>query len=369
MKVLVINWRDIQNPDAGGAEVHIDELLKRKPNDWEVDFVSATFPGCAPETDLHGYHVIRIPNNLFFHLTFKHYWKKDFSKRGYDLVIDDISKIPLKTPNYITQPPLLAIHHHIHGKSLYQELSFPMAFYVITAEKFGLKRYAQTPFLAVSRSNELALKKLAAFQNITVIENGIDLSEIQNADFAKFKKPTLIYFGRLKKYKRVDHLLQAFSMVLKDFPDAEFHIGGKGDDSERLKSLTKKFGISDSVRFLGFVSNEDKLKLLHGGWVMGITSEKEGWGIVVIEANAAKTPVVGYDVEGLCDSIVDGKSGYLVENGDISAVAEKITRLFRDEELRINLGEGAKKWADRFTWEKAAERFYALCEDVCRKKS
>ena len=138
MNILVINWRDIKNPEAGGAEIHIDEILKRKPSDWNIDFVSSKFKGCKKFETINGYNVYRIFNNFLFNFTFYFYWKFKFSKKKYDLIVDDISKIPLSTPKYIKNIPILAINHHIHGKSMFKELPFFLALYIYLLEKHYL---------------------------------------------------------------------------------------------------------------------------------------------------------------------------------------------------------------------------------------
>lgn len=358
MKVLVINWRDIKNPEAGGAEIHIDEILKRKPSDWEVDFVSASFKNAPKREEINGYKVERIPNNYFFNYTFKKFWKKKYSKRNYDLVIDDISKIPLAAPKYIKNVPLIALNHHIHGKSLFSELNFPLALYVYMAEKHYLKYYKNTPIITVSESSKDDLLRNYKFNEISVINNGIELSQFyQSLKLNKFESPTLIYFGRLKKYKRVDHIIDAFQEILKHFPDANLLIAGRGDDVNRLQKKAA-FVSKNNIKFLGFVADEEKATLLARSWISIIASEKEGWGIGVIESNAAGTPVVGYSAPGLIDSINNGYSGLLAKSGDIKDLSEKILYLLKNESDRNKLSQNAIEWSRNFSWDKAAKLFY-----------
>jgi glycosyltransferase involved in cell wall biosynthesis len=365
MKVLVINWRDIKNPEAGGAEIHIDEILKRKPPDWNVDFVAAEYPGCTPEEDINGYHVIRIPNNFRFNFTFKKYWIERFSKIGYDFVIDDISKIPHAAHRYITDIPYLAIHHHVHGKSMFNELFFPLALYVYVLEKHYLKMYRNTPTLCVSQSNLDALRENFGFNRTILSFTGLTFNEIRgNMQFPKETAPTLLYFGRLKKYKRVEHIIRAFREVLDKFPDAVLWIAGKGDREDSLKKLCISLGIADQVTFFGFVDENKKFELMARSWVYAIASEKEGWGLTVMESSAAGLPVVGYRVEGLIDSISDGYSGYLVDNGRIGMMAERIIELFANPALREKMSKDAVVWASRFSWENTAKEFFEIAERV-----
>lgn len=365
MKVLVINWRDIENPEAGGAEIHIDEILKRKPEDISVDFVSAEFPGCAPAAQIHGYPVERFPDNFLFHYKFKNYWKKIFSRRGYDLVIDDISKIPLSTPKYIRNTPILAIQHHIHGKSLFKELSYPLASYVYWMERLRLGDYRNTPLVAVSESTRNELLQLYPFKCITVSHNGIEF-ELLRSEPKPLKNPVLLYMGRLKRYKRVDHLIRAFQGIHREFPGSKLVIAGKGDDLDRLKALTAELRMEDSVEFTGFVPEERKADLLSKAHVFMMASEKEGWGITVIEANAAALPVVSYDVEGLRDSVQNGYSGLLCENGNIEKLTESVLRLLKNPDQYELFAHNAVEWASRFSWDNMANAFWNIARKTVK---
>ncbi len=361
MKVLVINWRDIKNPEAGGAEIHIDEILKRKPPEWEVDFVSASFKGAPAEEDINGYHIIRIPNNFLFNFTFIYYWFMTFSKNNYDLIIDDISKIPLATPLYIKNTPIVAVDHHIHGKSLFKELPLLMAFYVYILERFFLNFYTIIPIIAVSESTKKELISINNYKKIFVSHNGIEFEFLkQNNPHLIKRRSNILYFGRLKRYKRIDHIIQALLLIKKRIPEAELIIAGKGDDEERLKELVNELKLNESVHFLGFISDNQKSEIIHESTVFMIASEKEGWGISVLEANAGGLPVIGYDVEGLRDSIKEGYSGFLAENGNIEELAGKAILLLENKELMDRMSNESIVWASNFSWDNMALNFYRV---------
>jgi len=369
MKVLVINWRDIKNPEAGGAEVHIDEILKRKPKNWTVDFVCAKYKGCKEIEKIHGYTVYRIPNNFLFNFTFRKYWNKKFKYNNYDLIIDDISKIPLATPRYITNIPIIAIQHHVHDKALFKELPFYLAVYVFLMERYYLTFYKNTPTIVMAQSNKNELESKYQYKKVIISPTGIDIDFIRKSK--KFKKnyyPTLIYFGRLKKYKRIDHILKAFSIVKKAIPEVKLWIGGKGEQESNLKMLARRLKIDKDVSFFGSVSDRKKIELLKRAWVYVIASEKEGWGLTVIEANAVGVPAVGYNVEGLRDSIKEGYSGFLVENNNINLFAKKVAYLLDDNKLLKKMSDQANKWASNFSWDNTAKDFYRIANSILIKK-
>mgnify|MGYP000047010434 CR=1 FL=1 len=365
MKILVQNWRDIKNPEAGGAEVHLHEILKRLARKGhEIVLISSKYKGCKDHEVIDGIKIIRVGNKYFFNFAFFWYYITKLRNEDFDVVIDDVSKIPLCMPFYIRKKPVMAIVHHIHGKTLFKELPLFMALYVYLMERLLIPMfYRKSIIIAVSESTKNELVEFGIpFRNIHVIYNGID-----NGRFAPGNKsdmPLILYFGRVKKYKRLDHLIKAFKYVKEKIPDAQLIIAGKGDNYKELITLSKELGIFDSVDFMGEVSEDKKVKLLQEAWVFVTTSEKEGWGITVIEANACGTPVIAYNVPGLRDSVKHGYNGLLVEDGNIEALANKIVHLLKDDILRDELSKNAIEWAKQFSWDRSAKEFERLIETI-----
>ena len=364
MKILAQNWRDIKNSEAGGAEIHLHEILKRFVNKGhEVVLISSKYRGCKNYENVDGIKIIRIGNKYLFNFIFFWYFIK-FRNEDYNIVIDDVSKIPLCMPFYVKKKPVIAIVHHIHGKTLFRELPLFMALYVYLMERILIPIfYKKSIMITVSESTKNELIKFGIPpKNIHVIYNGIDnrfsLGNKSNA-------PHVLYFGRVKKYKRLNYLIKAFKYIKEKIPEAQLVIAGKGDNYKELIELSKELGIFDSINFVGEVSEEEKVKLLQKAWVFVTPSEKEGWGITVIEANACGTPCIAYDVPGLRDSIINGKTGILVkEDGNIKALAEAIVKILLDEELREKLSKNAIEWAKRFSWDRSAEEFEKVIKNV-----
>lgn len=194
---------------------------------------------------------------------------------------------------------------------------------------------------------------------ISIVHPGVHLEDFVPAD-QKADRPTILYLGRLKAYKSVNVLLQAFRSVIAERLEAKLLIAGDGDDETNLKRLafeTLRLG-TDRVEFLGRVSEEEKKKLLQNSWMLVNPSMMEGWGIVAIEANACGTPVIASDVPGLRDSVKNPHSGFLVPYGDTNAFAEKMLLLIRDRELRSSMNIGARKWAEGFDWNLSSARMF-----------
>jgi glycosyltransferase involved in cell wall biosynthesis len=357
VKILVVNWRCIKNPEAGGAEIHMHEIFRRVASmGHDVTLVAHAFKGAPKEEVIDGIKTVRIGNRYLFHYAFKRYYKKHLEGK-FDIVVDDISKIPLFTPQYVKEP-LVGISLHIHGKTLYKELPKLVADYIINRELRIPEVYKGKLIFADSPSARDELIRMGHPEDRTaLLYAGIDHELFKNNTEPKTAYPLISYIGRLKRYKQVDLIVKAMPMILREFPDAVLEIGGKGDDLPNIEAAVKEAGVEKNVRFLGFLSEEDKAKAMARATVTATMAEKEGWGITVIESNAAGTPVVGSNVQGLRDSIVDGKTGILAEPGDSADLAQKIISLLKDRERLQRMEAEARAWAATFTWERSAEYF------------
>ena len=369
MKILVINWQDIKNPFGGGAEVHMHEIFKRiAARGHDVTIYCCEVEGEPKEETIDGIKIIRNGSRSLFNYTVKKMYKSRFSHENFDIVIDDINKIPFYTPRFVKEP-LLAISHHFFGKSIFREADFISGMYVYLAEMLVDKVYKNTPFAVVSQSTlDEFIERGFAGENFTIVPNAIEPDEYPMAVGQKDENPVISYFGRLKKYKSVDHLVRAFAIVSGKYPEAKLHILGRGDFMPKLKKLALQLGVAEKTTFFGFVSDEDKVKLLSNAWCMVNTSMKEGWGITNIEANACGTPVISADSPGLRDSVKEGLSGRLYEYGNVEKLSEILVELIENQDERNKLYHGSVEWASSFSWDKSADIMLELCRRVIEAK-
>ena len=356
MKILIINWQDIKNPQGGGAEVHLHEIFKRIATlGHKVDLLCCKSENLATEEIIDGINIFRRGSRNLFNFHVPKLYKKEFANKNYDIIIDDINKIPFYTPLYVKEP-VLAVSHHFFGKSIFNEASLIAGLYVLFGEKLVDSIYFKTPFAVVSQST-LDEFKSRGFNtdNFEIIFNAINHEEYSMKVVEKYNDPTITFFGRLKKYKSPDHLLKAFAIVQEKIPKARLEIIGRGDFDSELKKLTKELNLQN-VTFHGFVSIEKKAELLSRSHLVVNTSQKEGWGITNIEANASGTPVLSANVPGLRDSVSKGISGELYEYGNIKELSSKLINLLSDKEKLNKLSEGAITWAASFSWDDSATK-------------
>ncbi|MBI4544910.1 MAG: glycosyltransferase family 4 protein [Gemmatimonadetes bacterium] len=363
----MINWQDRLNPQAGGAETHLHEVFGRLVR-WghRVTLLVSGWRGAPRQAVVDGMEVHRAGGRHTFALAAAAYYRTRLRSPDFDLVIEDLNKVPLFTPLWVSRPLVLLVHH-LFGRTAFEEAALPLAAATWMLEQPLGRVYRGVPTQAVSGSTALDLqgRGFAAAQ-ITVIPNGIDLESYSPAGDGRFPQPTLLYLGRLKRYKRIDLVLQAVRTLRERGVAARLIIAGRGDYASQIERLRDELRLHDRVQILGYVSEEEKRELLRRAWVHVLTSSKEGWGITNLEAAACGTPTVASDSPGLRDSVVDGATGFLVPHGRTDALADRLELLLIDQALRSRMGQQARTFAEHFSWERAARDTLAHLEQVLR---
>jgi cellulose synthase/poly-beta-1,6-N-acetylglucosamine synthase-like glycosyltransferase/glycosyltransferase involved in cell wall biosynthesis/O-antigen/teichoic acid export membrane protein len=363
ISVLIFNWRDTHHIWSGGAEIYIQEIAKR----WVKNGASVTLfcgnDGHSPKTQMvDGIEVIRRGGTYLVYMWAFLYYVLKFRGK-YDVIIDCENGIPFFTPLFTTKKIFLLVHH-VHQEVFREHLMFPLSSLARFLEGSLMPFvYRNHSVVTVSESSKIALENLGITKarNIQVIHNGIN-----HAAFTKRKKtknPSISYLGRLKPYKNVDIAIKAFQKIYADYPSATLSIIGDGESKKKLMNLVKKLELSNAVTFCGKVSEKEKATLLAKSWVVVQPSMAEGWGITVIEANAAGTPVIASNVSGLKDSVIDNHTGLLVKVRDIAVLENTLRKVITDNAYREYLSENAHIWSQNFNWDTSSENFYRLITD------
>jgi len=360
LKILICNWRCWLNPEVGGAEVFTYENAKR----WveaghDVTLFTSEFPNCKKEEVVDGVKIIRAGGKYSVYWWAKKYYKKRFSKEDYDVVVDEINTRPFLTPKFVNNgEKIVALIHQLAREYWFYETVFPVCYigYHFLENKW-LRNYVDIPAVTVSESTRQDLTSLG-FKCVFVVSEGLNFKPLNKIP-RKEKFPVVVYVGRLKRAKRVDHAIEAFEIVKDRVPNAELWIIGDG----YFRKEIEKFACS-GVRFFSNLSNEPRRELIKRAWVLVNPSVREGFGLNVIEANALGVPCVVYDVHGLRDSVKNGETGLLVESGNIEALADEIVRVLEDRNLRERLSKKALSHAEQFDWNKSAEHFLKIIQEL-----
>jgi glycosyltransferase involved in cell wall biosynthesis len=365
----VVNWQDRQNPRSGGAEIHLHEIFGRlAARGHEVSLLVSSWDDAPSHVELDGMDVHRIAGRHSFPLAVPGYYRRRLRRRRFDVVIEDLNKVPLFTPTWAGAPVVLLVHH-LFGRTAFEEASIPVAGATWLLERPLPALYRGLPVQAVSESTAQDLVQRGfRRERIEIIENGVDL-EFYAPDAAqpRFEEPTMLYLGRLKRYKRVDLVIRAVARLRQRGVRVRLIIAGQGDQRSELEQLTATLQLQQHVEFAGFVSEERKRELFRRSWVHVLASPKEGWGISNIEAAACGTATVASNSPGLRDSVQPGETGYLVPHGNVDALADRLRSILQDPILRDELGAGARRFAERFSWERSADRTEAHLARVMQR--
>lgn len=358
LEILLINYRDIANPRAGGAEVHLHETFRRiAEQGHRVHLLCAGFGGSRREETIDRLHIVRVGREPWFNFAAQAFLMRIPSGK-YDVIIEDVNKIPVYSPVFGRAPVMLIIPH-LFGTTVFQEASFPIGLYVYLWELFMPLVYRGLTTIVISDSTrEDLLARGFHGEDIHVVYCGVDTSTFHPDDTNRHipSYPYIVSIGRLKKYKRIDILLCAFREIIRDHANLKLLIIGEGDHAGVLKRIAKELGIWENVLFTGRVSEMEKVRMLRGALFAVTTSPKEGWGLTNIEAQACGVPVVASDSPGLRESVRHGETGLLVPHSNVMSLADAMRLLLVDEGLRRSLAEKAAAWASGFRWETTARQ-------------
>jgi len=369
MKILVFNFKDIRHPDAGGAELNIHEQARRWV-EWghQVTIFTARPKGQSHHDNIDGVEIFRAGGKFTDYLWAPFIYLL-FLRRRVDVILDIENGIPFFTP-FFSLKPKVVLFHHLNQDQFIVEFG-PLLGRIGRFLERDLVPITYWPsgFVAVSHSTANR-KREALFMGqrlkIDVVHNGLDHS-LYSPGGEKFDKPTILYLGRVKTYKRLPVLVSMLPAVCEQVPNVELIIAGTGDAVDQVRVKAERLGLHDRVRFLGPVSEDEKIRLFRGAWVMATPSMNEGWGLTVIEANACGTPAVAFRAPGLEESILHRKSGLLADSE-----GEFITHLvsiLSDKRLRDQLSEGAVDWAAGFDWNNTARRMLEILAESAGAKA
>ena len=351
--ILWLNWRDITNPESGGAEVLTHEIAKRLVSRWnyEITLFTSYFLNSFEQEYIDGIKIVRQGGKYSVYRNAQKYYKKNQS--NFDLVIDEINVKPFLTPKFVNgNKPILALIHQISPEQFLLELPFPLSYigrYYL--EKKWLSYYKNIPTLTVSNSSRKDLEALG-FSNVCIIPQGLSVKPRENLG-QKETSPTVVFIGRLKKHKLPQHALLAFSLIKKKLPSAKLWVIGDGYLRRKLET---KFRVED-VTFFGHVDSEMKYYLLSRAHLVMVPAIREGWGLVVTESNAMGTPVIAYDVPGLRDSVRDGHTGIVVKENSPEGLSSSAINLLLNHSILEKYSSNCLSYSKQFSWDISAGVF------------
>ena len=369
-RVLVLNERDPMHPSAGGAEVHVAEISRRMAAmGYAITLAASGFPGAPHEQNIDGVEIRRLGNLAAYYPRVVWTCARETRRGRFDVVVEHLNKVPFCAAAY-SAVPVLAVNHHLFGRSAFLQVAWPIALGVVSIERLIPWVYRRVPFLAVSQSSKQDLiERGIAAEGIGILHNGIAFPQLEIKQVTD-RPCRVAYLGRLEPYKRIDRMLRALAGLVDRFPSLEIVLIGRGTARAKLERVTAELGLESRTRFTGFIGEAERDALLADARVCVCPSVKEGWGITVIEVNSVGTPVVATDAPGLRDAVRHDETGLLVADGDAEGfsarLGDAIAKVLADDALATRLSRAARDWSRRFDWDRSAEKM-AEAVDAARE--
>lgn len=365
MRILILNWRDIKNPQSGGAEILTHELARRWVKEGnQVTWFSSSYEGGLAKEITDGIHVIRkghpdtryLSNSVHF-LAFVEY-EKNF-KGKFDVVIDEIHGIPFFTPWYVKEKKIALICEV--ADELWMKMFIPV-FGLLgrIVELFYLRFvYRNIPFITISESTKRDLIKHGVDEkHISVLPMGISIPKGVKK-FKKDKDPTLIFVGRLCGLKGVEDAILAMQKIVKRHRNAKLWIVGKGNDNYvlHLRKMSEGLNLSSNIIFYKYIDERKKFELMSRAHVLISPSIKEGFGLTIPEAGFVGTPSVVYNSPGLSEVVIDGVTGVVCKKNSPEYLAEGVMTLLNNDQLYRKICVNVKNHSSRYDWKNTVEFF------------
>lgn len=351
-RVHVLAWRDLEDPEAGGSEIHADAFMRR----WQEAGLSVLHRTSKargkPETARrHGYDVVRRGGRLsvFPRVAVS----ETFHRMGsFDALVEIWNGVPWMSPVWCRRPRLL-VYHHVHGPMWDQLFPKPVAALGRSIEmRLAPPWYRHTPTVTLSQDSYDEMVGLGwRPEQLSIAPAGVDPTFSPLG--TRTAHPSVVAVGRLAPVKRFDLLIEQFLETRRRLPDAVLTIVGEGPERTRLERRIAELGAATWIRLVGRLPFEELLALYRRSWLITSASLTEGWGLTLTEAAGCGTPAVASDVPGHRSSVLRGRTGSLVPVGELgSALAD----LLVDGARRSAMSEQAVQWARSLSWDLLAEQ-------------
>jgi glycosyltransferase involved in cell wall biosynthesis len=352
--VHFVAWRDLQDPEAGGSELHAHEVASR----WaaaglEVTFRTSSVHGASPDLTRNGYHVVRRSGR--YGVFPGAAWKgMRMGHRPGDALVEIWNGMPFFSPLWYRGPRIVFLHH-VHAEMWGMVLPPSLARLGDTVERrLAPRLYRGSRIVTLSESSRAEIVDMMGLrpERISVVPPGIDARFSPAGE--RSPVPLVVSVGRLVPVKRFDLLMRSLAEAKEARPDLRAVIIGEGFERPTLEALRAELGAEEWIDLPGRVDDEVLLEWYRRAWLVASSSQREGWGMTLTEAAACGTPAVATAIAGHTDAVLDGESGLLVEHP--ADLGRALVRVLTDDGLRNRLGKGALSRARSFTWDVTARR-------------
>ena len=358
--ILWLAHRDPLNPRAGGAERTIYEVCTRLvKKGHKITLLTGGWKGCRQTDDVQGLKIYRIGKSIGPHLVLPIL----LLKNRYDVVVNDLGHAVPWFSSTLLNKNNIVFFHHLHARTLPGQVNAIVGKFITSIEKCYFIPYRSSTFVTESSTSRNDLVRLGiSDKRIVMNPPGVDHSLFHPA--AKTAYPSIVYFGGMRKYKRPQECIFLLKELINRFEQIKLTIIGSGPEEGVMKRLSTDLNLQDSIIFKGRVSNEELSGIVASSWLNVHTAVSEGWGFSILEASAAGTPTVAYEVPGVADAIENGLNGLKIKDGDRGALTEAALLILTNPEKWWSSSlESAKK----YSWDTTASTWKDIMKKISRR--
>lgn len=365
-KIDVVAWRDFDDPEAGGSELHAHRILSAWSHaGLKVCMTTSTVPGAWPFMRREGYMVTRrVGRYSIFPRTMISGVLGHLGSG--DGLVEIWNGMPFFSPLWASCPRIVFLHH-VHAEMWKMVLPKGMAEAGNAIEQYlapPVYRRTQIITLSSSSKREIVERLRLPARNVTVVPPGVESHFSPGT--TRSEVPLVVAVGRLVPVKRFELLIETLVKLKPNHPELQAVIAGEGYERPMLEELIRKEGAQEWISLPGYVDQAELIDLYRRAWVVASSSLREGWGMTVTEAGACGTPSVVTRISGHEDAVVDGVTGFLCDTTD--EMVENLHSVLTDEVLRKRLGNTACEHASQFNWDATARQSLAVLASQAVKR-
>lgn len=363
MRIVWCSWKDRGHPQAGGAEVVTDHILRRLVADGhDVTLLTADYPGAVDSTE-EGVKVIHRGGRFTVYYHVWQYYRKHLRGEA-DLVVDEMNTLPFFASLYAGTRSVMMVHQLARQIWFYQ-LPWFIGWVGYLLEPIYLFMLSKQPVITVSHSTKNDLMRYGfASEKITIISEGIEMGYAPSLDsIKKYKHPTMLSLGAMRAMKRTLDQVKAFELAKSRIPGLRLKIAGDSNDpyGKKVLEYIHRSPYRDDIEYLGRVSAGEKLELMMRSHCIAVTSVKEGWGLIVSEAAGQGTPAAVYNVDGLRDSV---NAGLIVKQNTPASLADAIAELLAEPERYEAMRRAGWEATKRLTFDQCYRDFTRAIKEL-----
>ena len=369
LRVLFLMSRDIRHPSNTGGDIGLwERALYLAGEGHEVTVMATSFPGAAPHETIDGIKVDRMGGLLsMWWRTFVYYMTN--CRNRFDVVVVEGfggSRIPRFTPLYVKEP-IITEWHQIHSALF--AVQYPRVLGPALNLLELLTAYVHRNTIVMARTEEWknAFPQIGFKPDkIRVVPACIPESWLANEIPKTDPGPHIVWLGKFRRYKCPDHAIRAMAAVIRAVPAARLILAGHHDDlgyEAELRRLVAQLDLGRSVEFRFEITDEEKKSLLDACRCLVLPSTVEGFGIVVLEANARRVPVVASSGVPI-GAVADGRNGIRYEFGNIGALAQAMIELVSNDVLYGDLAMRSLSFAQQFEFRKVCGEYERVLQEA-----